>query len=240
MELHNLFSLELCAAVGVTGVELPELSADLERESDTCFKLVFKPAVHNAGGVVIDWHTDFGILTFLWYDDATTQVPILRREWRTDWWFWDCRSQGRMCPRLRLRRPRSKIWRSFCTPATQPRRSPTWGQKVEEWTGVHDTAVQGLNQCTDGKPKNTNWSYWRVWAVSSAFRYTRCWTRSRSSYRFSWLIACSLVRLKRPVEVFSVNARGHNADLPSIVKCLMLKQTFECVQLPRILKCWSS
>lgn len=72
-EAAQLILSELCAAVGIT---IPELSADLKRESDTCFKLVYKPAVHNAGGVVIPWHTDFGILTFLWYDDATTQVPV--------------------------------------------------------------------------------------------------------------------------------------------------------------------
>jgi isopenicillin N synthase-like dioxygenase len=72
-----ILTTELCAAVGIT---IPELSAELTRESDTCFKLVYKPAVHNAGGVVIPWHTDFGILTFLWYDDAATQIPIYDKD----------------------------------------------------------------------------------------------------------------------------------------------------------------
>jgi hypothetical protein len=76
-EAAQLILSELCAGVGIT---IPELGADLTRESDTCFKLVYKPAVHNAGGVVIPWHVDFGILTFLWYDDATTQVPIFDKD----------------------------------------------------------------------------------------------------------------------------------------------------------------
>jgi len=64
---------ELCSEIGI---EIPELNDDPTIPSDTALKLLFKPAVHEVGQVVIGRHTDFGLLTFLWYDEVTTQLPV--------------------------------------------------------------------------------------------------------------------------------------------------------------------
>ncbi|KAI9667880.1 MAG: hypothetical protein M1821_000699 [Bathelium mastoideum] len=63
---------ELCAAVNI---DIPELSDDPTVPSDTGFKLMFKPPIHDVGKVIVPWHTDFGLLTLLWYDEVTTQLP---------------------------------------------------------------------------------------------------------------------------------------------------------------------
>ena len=64
---------ELCAGVDL---EIPELSDDPTIPSDTALKLLFKPPVHEVGSVILKRHTDFGLITFLWYDEVTTQVPV--------------------------------------------------------------------------------------------------------------------------------------------------------------------
>lgn len=64
---------ELCASVDI---KIAELSDDPTVPSDTAFKLLFKPAIHDAGKVIHPWHTDFGLATLLWYDEMTTQLPI--------------------------------------------------------------------------------------------------------------------------------------------------------------------
>jgi isopenicillin N synthase-like dioxygenase len=63
----------LCAAVDT---EIPELSDDPTIPSDTAIKLLFKPPIHEVGKVILPRHTDFGLLTLLWYDEVTTQLPI--------------------------------------------------------------------------------------------------------------------------------------------------------------------
>ena len=64
---------QLCTALSL---HIPELDDDPTIPSDTALKLLFKPAVHEVGQVVIGRHTDFGLLTFLWYDEVTTQLPV--------------------------------------------------------------------------------------------------------------------------------------------------------------------
>jgi isopenicillin N synthase-like dioxygenase len=64
---------ELC---GPLDIQIPELSDDPTVPSDTALKLLFKPAVHEVGQVIIGRHTDFGLLTLLWYDEVTTQLPV--------------------------------------------------------------------------------------------------------------------------------------------------------------------
>lgn len=75
---------ELCAALDIS---IPELSNDPTIPSDTAFKLLYKPPLHEPGNVVHPWHTDFGLVTLLWYDEVTTQIPIYDREGKqTDGW----------------------------------------------------------------------------------------------------------------------------------------------------------
>lgn len=57
-------------------LEIPELQDDPTVPSDTALKYLYKPPVHETGSVVIPSHSDFGILTLLWYDEVTTQLPI--------------------------------------------------------------------------------------------------------------------------------------------------------------------
>ena len=64
---------ELCAGLDL---KIPELSDDPTVPSDTALKLLFKPPVHEVGAVILPRHTDFGLITFLWYDEVTTQLPI--------------------------------------------------------------------------------------------------------------------------------------------------------------------
>jgi len=64
---------ELCGALDF---QISELSDDPAVPSDTALKLLFKPAVHEVGQVILGRHTDFGLLTLLWYDEATTQLPV--------------------------------------------------------------------------------------------------------------------------------------------------------------------
>ena len=77
---------ELCAAVDI---EIPELRDDPAVPCDTALKLLFKPPIHDAGKVIHPWHTDFGLVTLLWYDEVTTQLPIYdekgkqTEEWET-------------------------------------------------------------------------------------------------------------------------------------------------------------
>ncbi|KAH8698158.1 oxidoreductase [Phaeosphaeriaceae sp. PMI808] len=63
---------ELCAAADI---KIPELSDDPVVPSDTALKIVYKPPIHDAGKVIHPWHTDFGLITLLWYDEETTQIP---------------------------------------------------------------------------------------------------------------------------------------------------------------------
>lgn len=75
---------ELCNAVHV---ELPELSDDPMVPSDTALKLVYKPPVQEPGAVVQPWHTDFGLMTMMWYEEVTAQVPVYDAEGkRTEDW----------------------------------------------------------------------------------------------------------------------------------------------------------
>ncbi|KAK7755618.1 hypothetical protein SLS62_002227 [Diatrype stigma] len=64
---------ELCAGVDI---QIPELKDDPTIPSDTGFKLLYKAPVHDAGNVVVPAHTDFGLITLLWYDEVTTQLPV--------------------------------------------------------------------------------------------------------------------------------------------------------------------
>ncbi|OAR02272.1 hypothetical protein LLEC1_03274 [Akanthomyces lecanii] len=64
---------ELCSAVQV---ELPELSDDPTAASDTALKLVYKPPVQEPGAVVQPWHTDFGLMTMMWYEEISAQIPV--------------------------------------------------------------------------------------------------------------------------------------------------------------------
>lgn len=75
---------ELCAALDLS---LPELSDDPTIPSDTAFKLLFKPPIHEVGQVVLPRHTDFGMITLLWYDEVTTQLPFYDENGKeTDQW----------------------------------------------------------------------------------------------------------------------------------------------------------
>ncbi|KAJ4148298.1 hypothetical protein LMH87_002775 [Akanthomyces muscarius] len=64
---------ELCNAVQV---ELPELSDNPTAASDTALKLVHKPPVQEPGAVVQPWHTDFGLMTMMWYEEVTAQIAV--------------------------------------------------------------------------------------------------------------------------------------------------------------------
>ncbi|KAJ3497400.1 hypothetical protein NLG97_g1930 [Lecanicillium saksenae] len=64
---------ELCKAIHV---ELPELSDDPLVPSDTALKLVYKPPVQEPGAVVQDWHTDFGLMTMMWYEEVSAQIAV--------------------------------------------------------------------------------------------------------------------------------------------------------------------
>jgi isopenicillin N synthase-like dioxygenase len=64
---------ELCASVDL---KIPELSDDPTVPSDTALKLLYKPPIHEVGKVILGRHTDFGLLTLLWYDEVTTELPI--------------------------------------------------------------------------------------------------------------------------------------------------------------------
>ncbi|USP79399.1 hypothetical protein yc1106_06673 [Curvularia clavata] len=64
---------ELCAA---EDIHISELSDDPTICSDTALKMVYKPPIHDAGDVIHPWHTDFGLITLLWYNEETTQIPI--------------------------------------------------------------------------------------------------------------------------------------------------------------------
>jgi isopenicillin N synthase-like dioxygenase len=76
----------LCAA---EDIHISELSDDPTIPSDTALKIVYKPPIHDAGKVIHPWHTDFGLITLLWYDEETTQIPIYdgdgsqTQEWQT-------------------------------------------------------------------------------------------------------------------------------------------------------------
>jgi isopenicillin N synthase-like dioxygenase len=75
---------ELCAAVNV---DIPELSDDPSVASDTALKLVYKPPVQEAGAVVQPWHTDFGLMTLMWYNEVSAQIPIYDTDGRkTERW----------------------------------------------------------------------------------------------------------------------------------------------------------
>ena len=75
---------EVCASVDV---DVPELSDDPAVPSDTALKLLFKPPIHEPGKVILPWHTDFGLITLLWYDEVTTQLPIYNENGnQTDAW----------------------------------------------------------------------------------------------------------------------------------------------------------
>lgn len=75
---------ELCAAVHV---DIPELSDDPAIPSDTALKLVYKPPVQEPGAVVQPWHTDFGLITLMWYNEVSAQIPIYDAEGkRTEDW----------------------------------------------------------------------------------------------------------------------------------------------------------
>ncbi|KAI1325945.1 oxidoreductase [Xylariaceae sp. FL0255] len=63
----------LCNAVNL---DIPELNDDPTHASHTALKLLYKPPVHEVGGIVIDRHTDFGMMTLLWYDEVTTHIPV--------------------------------------------------------------------------------------------------------------------------------------------------------------------
>ncbi|KAE8422688.1 oxidoreductase [Aspergillus pseudocaelatus] len=75
---------ELCAAIDVN---IPELSDDPTVPSDTALKLVFKPPVQEPGAVVQPWHTDFGLMTLMWYEEVSAQIPVYDAEGkRTEAW----------------------------------------------------------------------------------------------------------------------------------------------------------
>ncbi|KAJ5909274.1 oxidoreductase [Penicillium taxi] len=75
---------ELCTAVNV---DIPELSDDKSVPSDTALKLVYKPPVQEAGAVVQPWHTDFGLMTLMWYNEVSAQIPIYDADGRkTERW----------------------------------------------------------------------------------------------------------------------------------------------------------
>lgn len=58
------------------GLDVPEAFHDTAAPSDTALKMVHKQPVHDAGAVINGAHTDFGLATFLWYDEETTQIPV--------------------------------------------------------------------------------------------------------------------------------------------------------------------
>ncbi|TQV92500.1 hypothetical protein V2A60_007182 [Cordyceps javanica] len=64
---------ELCNAIQV---DLAELSDDPTVPSDTALKLVYKPPVQEPGAVVQPWHTDFGLMTMMWYEEVSAQIPV--------------------------------------------------------------------------------------------------------------------------------------------------------------------
>ncbi|KAF1731147.1 putative 2-oxoglutarate/Fe(II)-dependent dioxygenase [Beauveria bassiana] len=75
---------ELCKAVQV---ELAELSDDPTIASDTALKLVYKPPVQEPGAIVQPWHTDFGLMTMMWYEEVTAQIAVYDSEGnRTEDW----------------------------------------------------------------------------------------------------------------------------------------------------------
>lgn len=55
---------------------MPEAAGDIFTASDTALKLLYKPPIHEAGTLIHGEHTDFGLATFLWYDEETTQIPV--------------------------------------------------------------------------------------------------------------------------------------------------------------------
>lgn len=75
---------ELCNAIQV---ELPELSDDPTAASDTALKLVYKPPVQEPGAIVQPWHTDFGLMTMMWYEEVTAQIAVYDSEGKRtkDW-----------------------------------------------------------------------------------------------------------------------------------------------------------
>jgi len=84
-EIAQKIFKELLAGVEET---MPELSDDPTIPSDTALKLLYKPPIHDVGQVILPRHTDFGILTLLWYDELTTQVPVYDAEGKeTDEWL---------------------------------------------------------------------------------------------------------------------------------------------------------
>lgn len=57
-------------------MEIPELSDDATIPSDTALKLVYKPPVQEPGCIVQPWHTDFGLMTTMWYQEVTAHIPV--------------------------------------------------------------------------------------------------------------------------------------------------------------------
>ncbi|KAE8146890.1 oxidoreductase [Aspergillus avenaceus] len=76
--------VKLCAAVQV---DIPELNDDAAIPSDTALKLVYKPPIQEPGAIVQPCHTDFGLMTLMWYDAVSAQIPIYDTEGnRTEDW----------------------------------------------------------------------------------------------------------------------------------------------------------
>lgn len=75
---------ELCAAMDIN---IPELSDCPTVPSDTALKLVYQPPMHEPGHVIQPWHTDFGLVTLLWYDEVMAQLPTYNKEGKQteDW-----------------------------------------------------------------------------------------------------------------------------------------------------------
>ncbi|OAA39048.1 oxidoreductase, 2OG-Fe(II) oxygenase family [Cordyceps fumosorosea ARSEF 2679] len=81
--IHTVLA-ELCDSVQV---DLAELSDDPMVPSDTALKLVYKPPVQEPGAVVQPWHTDFGLMTTMWYEEVSAQIPVYDAEGkRTEDW----------------------------------------------------------------------------------------------------------------------------------------------------------
>lgn len=75
---------ELCTAIQV---DIAELSDDTTIPSDTALKLVYKPPVQEPGAIVQPRHTDFGLMTMMWYEEVTAQIPVYDAEGQcTDDW----------------------------------------------------------------------------------------------------------------------------------------------------------
>lgn len=63
---------ELSAALQI---DCSELSLE-SSSNDTALKLMYKAPVHVPGTVIHPAHTDSGLVTLLWYDEMTTQLPV--------------------------------------------------------------------------------------------------------------------------------------------------------------------